>query len=186
MPKGSPRSPNIWTDVVRRRPQRRGQHRDHELTLPADGPVRPSGSRRSPSHRRRCAPSPSTAVAPVRASPDSRWVQTTRVDTSRNAARAASRRAAASGLRLAQRAGTGGPLGGSDSSAGPGFSRAVCNAASQVEALRRCLRPPKIGRRNQIVEGLRVGGRGVDDCRVGQDAPRCDVTTLGDFVTHGP
>ena len=66
-------------------------------------------------------------------------------DSSESPARAASSRAAASGLRLAQRTAGGGPFCGSAVSGGSGLVRADSSAASQTCALRRCLCPPKIG-----------------------------------------
>ena len=69
----------------------------------------------------------------------------TRAATSASAERAASSRAAASGLRLLHRAAGGGPFCGSAVSGGSGLVRAASSAASHTLALRRCLCPPKIG-----------------------------------------
>ena len=40
--------------------------------------------------------------------------------------------------------------------------------------------------RDQVVESLGVGGRGLDDRRVGQDPSGRDVASLGDFVSYRP
>ena len=39
---------------------------------------------------------------------------------------------------------------------------------------------------DQVVDSLGVGGRGLDDRRVGQDPSRRDVAPLGDFVSDRP
>ena len=146
----------------------------------------PAGTRRRPRRRR-------SAGLPVPAQPADQvrgdqilGGHRTRSDNAPRPARAASSRAAASGLRRLHRTAGGGPFCGSEARGGSRSSRAAASASSQTCALRRCLGPPKTGSVMQLLDGFRVGGRGVDDRRVGQDPARRDVAAAGDVVARRP
>ena len=136
---GDPRAPRL---AVGARPasaggcSAAGQNGIHEFSLPRPARGRRTGTLRRPRQGRLRPPSPSTAAAPGRARPGSPSEPSPAPTPPTAPARAASSRAAASGLRLLHRAGGGGPFGGSASSGG--FLALPGRFQGRPTTLRRC------------------------------------------------